>query len=212
MIVDDTLLVRVGVAQVIEETGEYEVCGEASSVQEAIAEVDEKCPDLVLVDLSLRNSNGLDLIRELRESKPSIPTLVVSMHDEPVYVEQAFRAGASGYLLKRESTQKVGPAIEAVFQGRTYVSESVSSSLADSLRSQPGETEVDPVEVLSRREYEVFRFLGQGFSRREAAQKLGLSAKTIESHVDRIRAKLMLDSGQRVIHAAIRHCSAYLPE
>ncbi len=206
-IVDDHPLVRAGVARAIETEGEFDVCGEAGSLDSALAGIESAVPDVVLVDISLGVSNGIDLIRQLKRDKPGIRVLVISMHDEPVYVERALKAGASGYILKRESVQKVTTAERAILEGRNYVSEGVSSSLVDLLRGQDPSEDICPREILSGREVEVFQLLGQGHSRKEISDTLNISPKTVESHIERMKEKLNIESGTRLVHYAIQHTS-----
>lgn len=208
LIVDDHPILRAGMARVIEEDDRYTVCGEAESADQALTAIETAAPDLLLVDISLANSNGIDLIRKVCQRGQKIPALVVSMHDEPVYIERAFKSGACGYMLKRESVQNVIRAIQTIFDGKSYVSESVSSSLVESLKSQDATGDRCPREVLSKREFEIFQLLGEGLSRKEIAEKLFISLKTVESHIERIKNRLDVDSGTKLVHYAIRHHAA----
>lgn len=206
-IIDDHPLLRAGIARVIEEESDFTVSGEAGSVEEALAAIEDSPPDFLIVDISLEDGNGIDLIRQLKRDGYTIPSLMVSMFDEPVYIERAFRAGAGGYLLKRESVQKVTTAIRTILKGKNYVSESVASALVDALRSTDTDGDVCPREILSQRECEVFELLGRGSSRKEIADLLNISLKTVESHVERMKEKLHLDSGPQLVHYAAKHTS-----
>lgn len=203
IIVDDHPVMRAGLARLID--GELDLCvaGQAESVTEALALIREKRPALVIVDLSLNDGNGLDLISQVATSCEGVRTLVMSMHDEAIFAPRALRAGALGYVSKSEPPAAVLDAIRTVLRGELYVSSTTSQRL---LRSMVGERSPRPrsiIETLSDRELEVFELLGRGYGTRQIAMKLHLSIKTIESHREHIKEKLGLDSGRDLTRHAV---------
>jgi DNA-binding NarL/FixJ family response regulator len=194
LLVDDHPLIRSGIAQAVEKDGELTVCGEAASVSEALEAVEQTQPDLACVDMSLDDSNGADLIRALSKRDPPISCLVVSMHEDIAYVEKAFKAGARGYLLKRESAKKLTMAIHQVLRGEIFTSPQIVSSMLERIVHANDDQEPAPQEILTTREYEVFRLFGQGSARAEIAERLSISVKTVDTHVERIKETLHLDS------------------
>lgn len=204
LIIDDHPLMRSGVIRAIEEENDYVVCGEAEDVEPAILEIEKKSPDLIVADVSLKNSNGFDLIKWLKATKKKIPVLMISMHEEPIYIERAFKAGAKGYLLKQESTKQVTKAIRQILQGRTYISESLASSYFEGLSYRETSDTIIPKDILSKREGEVFTLLGEGLTRQEIADRMKVSINTVDSHIEHIKTKLNVTSGMQVIHLAVR--------
>ncbi len=206
LLVDDHPLMRQGIARVIEKDEELTVCGEASSVSEALKIVERSRPDLACVDLSLENSNGVDLVRSLTHMDPPIPCLVISMHEDLAYVEKAFRAGACGYLLKRESAEKLTTVIRQALRGEVFTSSQITSSMLERLIHPNNDQEPAPQEMLTAREYEIFCLFGQGSARTEIADQLSISVKTVDTHVERIKETLHLDSTFQLIHRSVKHC------
>lgn len=202
LIVDDHPLVRAGLAQLVTDVAGLSVCGEAGTVEEAVRQVEATRPDLVLVDLSLAGGNGLRLIARIRDLHPNARMLVVSMHDETTFAERALRAGAMGYVEKREVSTHIVEAMRQVLAGRTYVGEGVRSRLvqAQAHATAPSNT----VDALSNRELEVFELIGQGMTAREIAARLSRSVKTIETHREHIKHKLGLRSGNELTTRAIQ--------
>src|SRR5215510_13043306 len=202
-IVDDHPIVRQGLTQMINQEADLIVCGECEEAQDALQAVAELHPDLVLVDLSMKGGSGLDLIRTLRTRQSMLPVLVVSMHDESLYVERALRAGARGYIMKHEATDIMMSAIRRVLRGEIYVSDKMLTKLLG--RLIPGDspdTNVSILERLSNRELEVFRLIGEGHSTRHIATALHVSVKTVEAHRAHIKQKLKLpDTGALVRYA-----------
>src|ERR1051325_7607799 len=180
-IVDDHPMMREGLAQLIAQESDLMVCGEADDAAEAISKIEKLRPDLALVDITLRSTNGLELIKDLRIRSPDLSVLVISMHDESLYAERVLRAGGRGYIMKQEGGKKLMEAIRHVLSGKTYVSEKISANILDMFSGRPVEG-VSPVERLTDREFEVFQLIGQGFSTKEIADKLHVSAKTHEVH------------------------------
>ena len=205
LIVDDHPIVRQGLAQMINQETDLMVCGEAEDAQNALQAVAELHPDLVLVDLSLKEGSGLDLIRTLRTRQTMLPVLVVSMHDETLYVERALRAGARGYIMKHEATDIMMNAIRRVLRGEIYVSDKMMTKLLG--RLLPGDspdTNTSILERLSNRELEVFRLIGEGHTTRHVAVVLHVSIKTVESHRAHIKEKLQLNDTTELVRYAMQ--------
>ena len=202
-LVDDHPLVREWLMQLIDQQPDLAVCGEAASAAAALAAVGSAGADLAIVDLSLENSAGLDLIKGLQRLTPAVPVLVLSMHDESLYAERAFRAGARGYVNKRESAQRVVEAVRRVLDGKLYVSEKAAEILAtQTVRgSAPGRP---AVERLSDRELEVFEKLGQGIGTRQIADDFCVSIKTVQAYCARIKEKLNVGSATELLREAVR--------
>jgi DNA-binding NarL/FixJ family response regulator len=202
-LVDDHPIVRQGLIKLIEQEDDLEVCGEAGSVAEALDAIQAQGPDVILVDISLEESNGLELIKTIDDLGLKIPTLVLSMHDESLYAEHALRAGASGYVMKQAASNTLIQAIEKVLEGEIYVSKTMSSQMLKMAFRSGGEEQRSGTETLSLRELEVFDLIGRGNSTREIAEQLNLSIKTIETYRAHIKEKLQLRSGTELMKRAI---------
>jgi len=202
-LVDDHQIVLQGLIKLIEQEEGLEVCGEAGSVSEALPAIRELDPDVILVDISLEDSNGLELIKMIDDLGLQIPMLVLSMHDESLYAEHALRAGASGYVMKQAAANTLIQAIEKVMDGEIYVSKNMSSQMLKMAFRSSGEESRTGVELLSLREIEVFELIGRGNSTREIAEQLNLSVKTIETYRAHIKDKLQLRSGTELMQRAI---------
>jgi DNA-binding NarL/FixJ family response regulator len=202
LIVDDHPMFRRGLASLIESEPDLAVCGQAGSSEGALQAAQQSQPDLLIVDLALGESDGLDLVKELKRRHPGIPALVLSMHDESVYAERSLRAGARGYVTKQQLDETVLVAIRRLLAGETYMSGTLEERLA--ARYVAGRTLAtdSPLEVLSDRELQVFRLIGQGRSTRQIAEMLHLSIKTIETHREHIKQKLMVASATELAHRA----------
>jgi DNA-binding NarL/FixJ family response regulator len=203
LIVDDHPLFRRGLCELIDREPGWTVCGEAADAAEALRFIGESKPDLVIVDISLGATNGIDLIRSVSENDPELPMLVVSMHDESLYTERALRAGAMGYVMKHEPPKTFKAAIHRVLAGEMYLSEKMASSLVAKLMRGGAEPEETPISKLSDRELEVFRLLGQGRGTRQIAQDLNLTIATINSFRARIKEKLRLNNSTELLLHAI---------
>lgn len=203
IIVDDHPMMREGLAQLIEEEADLTVEAQADSAAEALRCVERALPDLLLVDISLPDKSGLELIKDVHALHAALPILVVSMHDESLYAERVLRAGGRGYIMKQEGGQRLMQAIRQVLGGRIYVSEKISSRILENLSGHRPDSH-SPVERLSDREFEVFQLLGQGQATRDIAKHLHLSVKTVEVHRANIRRKLELASGSELVRFAIR--------
>lgn len=194
-LVEDHPIVRHGLATLIDDEPDLSVCGGAESAREAAAAIKKLKPDVVVVDIALGETSGLDLIKELHEDRPKMPILALSMHDEAVYAERALRAGAKGYIMKKEAMDKVMTAIRRVLAGEVYVSEKMASRMVRKLVDPKDSAVSSPIETLSDREFEVFRLIAQGIGPTEIAQRLQVSVKTIETHREHIKEKLGFKTG-----------------
>lgn len=181
------------------------VCGEAEDAREAIKAVEVLRPDLAIVDITLKDTYGIELIKQLKELHPRLPILVLSMHDESLYGERALRAGAKGYLTKQEATKKVIDAIRRVLRGEIYVSEKMAATLLRKVAGVKSAAGDGPVDVLSDRELEVFQLLGQGQTVREIADNLYVSVKTVEAHREHIKQKMKFKSSSELLRFAIQY-------
>ena len=203
-LVDDHPLVREGLANLINGQNDLIVCGEAEDSAGAITGIAKTRPDVALVDISLKNESGLELVKNLENQFPLVALIVLSMHDEALYAERALRAGARGYVMKRESTKSVLASIRRVLEGGVYVSERVVNSMARRFSSSAKEAESSPVERLSDRELEIFRLLGQGRTTAQIAEDLHLSLKTVQAYCARAKEKFGVSSLGELLRAAIR--------
>jgi DNA-binding NarL/FixJ family response regulator len=202
-IVDDHPIVRQGLCQLIDHEPDLFVCGEASSVKEARANLGLALPDVVIVDLSLRDSDGLELIKDIKSKHGRMPVLVLSMHDEDIYAERMHSAGASGYIMKQAAADQLLIALRRVLSGGIYVSERVGASMIERIAVSGSKKHIDPVERLSNRELQVLNLIGSGKSTREIAADLNLSVKTVESHRQRLKKKLNLESSPKLVQFAV---------
>ena len=203
MIVDDHPIFRKGLAQLIGEEEDMEVCGEAEDVPGAKKLLDRLRPDMAIVDLSLKGASGLELIRYIHDLAPGLPVLVISMHDETVYAERALKAGARGYIMKQEMTGKVVAAIRQVLHGKMFFSEDIVESILGRVALDSPAVRKDPVAALSDRELEVFTLIGKGMGRSEMASLLNVSIKTIGSYREKIKEKLNIRSSPELARRAV---------
>src|SRR5216684_4486170 len=202
-LVDDHPLVREGLANLINHQDDLAVCGEAEDSAGATAGIEKVQPDIALIDISLKNESGLELVKNLDNRFPELAQIVLSMHDEALYAERALHAGARGYVMKRETTKNVLTAIRRVLQGDIYVSDRVVNSMARRMTSRKASA-ATPVERLSDRELEIFRLLGQGRTPSQIAEDLGLSLKTVQAYCARAKEKFAVTSLTELLRAAIR--------
>lgn len=202
-LVDDHPLVREGLANLINQQEDLAVVGEAEDSAGAVAGIAEKQPNIALIDISLKNESGLELVKSLEERFPLVSLIVLSMHDEALYAERALRAGAKGYVMKRESSKSVLTAIRRVLAGDVYVSERVVTAMAKRMGSSR-KAAAEPVERLSDRELEIFRLLGQGRTTSQIADDLHLSLKTVQAYCARAKEKFGVNSLGELLRAAIR--------
>ena len=203
-IVDDHPLVREGLANLINQQSDLVVCGQAEDSAQALAGIGASRAELALIDISLKTASGLELVKDLKVHHPNVALIVLSMHDETLYAERAIRAGAKGYVMKRETTKEVLTAIRRVLQGDVYVSERVVNLMARRIGSPRKAAASSPVEQLSDRELEIFRLLGQGRTTSQIAADLHLSLKTVQAYCARAKEKFGVDSLTELLRAAIR--------
>ncbi|HSN55653.1 MAG TPA: response regulator transcription factor [Candidatus Sulfomarinibacteraceae bacterium] len=203
MIVDDHPLMRRGLRELFEREPGLEVCGEAESVAGALDEIDGASPDLVIIDLTLKDGSGLALVEAIRDRDPSVATLIWSMHDESLFAERALRTGAMGYVSKAASADELVAAVRDVLGGRVAVSPAVAQRLLQTVGRGGAKTMSGGVLSLSNRELAVFELIGNGLTTRQIAERLQLSVKTIDSHRENIKAKLGLDSAIDLVRHAV---------
>ncbi len=213
-LLEDHCVVREGLRLYLQQEPDMEVCGEASEAAAALDAIEKLQPDAVVSDVSLPGMNGIEFLKNLKARFPSIPAVVLSMHHESVYAERALRAGALGYVMKKESTAVVVKALRKALAGDYYVSDKVTGSIFHKALLKPGAgkmSEPSPVDLLSDRELEVFELLGAGKSTRDIAEALRLSPKTVESHRAHIKEKLHLDTATEMLQHAtlwVEHAGA----
>lgn len=203
-VVDDHPLVREWLGNLLRLEKDIVVSGEAEEPAAALSAMIAQPPDVAVVDLSLKRGSGLSLIKDLVAHLPRTRSLVLSMHEDIGDLERALRAGASGYVTKRESTGKIVAAIRAVHAGRVYADLAVLAQLAERMIGRPAQPDTGPVDILSDRELDVFRRLGQGHSTRRIAEDLVVSQKTVQAYCARIRGKLNLPDGAQLVREAVR--------
>jgi DNA-binding NarL/FixJ family response regulator len=202
-VVDDHPVLRQGLARLINDQADLTMCGEADSPVEAMRLLPVAKPDVVIVDLTLRGGDGLELCKQIRDRFTSLPILVVSMHDETLYAERALKAGARGYVMKQEPQEAVITALRTVAKGDVYLSGKMSAKLLRSFSGPKSDADLAPLERLTDRELEIFRLIGEGQSVRTMAEKLFLSTKTVEAHKEHIKQKLNLKSSNELLQYAI---------
>jgi DNA-binding NarL/FixJ family response regulator len=203
LLVDDHPLVRERLAEIINREPDLRVCGEAEDRHEALQAVEARRPDLVIVDLTLKNSDGLELIKDIHSRWASLRMLVVSMHDESLYAERVLRAGALGYITKQEATRNILLAVRRVLAGNIYLNERIATHILSRLTARGSAVAITPAEVLADRELQVFELTGRGLNTREIASRLHIAAKTVETYRARIRNKLSLEDGSELLRSAI---------
>ena len=204
IIVDDHPIVRQGLAALINQQEDMEVCAQAADGREAMDQIGKFKPDLVTIDLTLGDLGGLELIKNIKARYPDLPMLVISIHDESLYAERVLRAGAKGYIMKQEATENVTEAIGRVLAGQVYVSEGMSDRIVRSFLGGTEKSKVPAVSALSDRELEVFQLIGQGYGTRKIAEMLHLSIKTIETYRAHIKFKLDLDDAAHLLQYAVQ--------
>ncbi|WP_109489309.1 response regulator transcription factor [Occallatibacter savannae] len=204
LVIDDHPLLRQGLAMLINQQGDLRVCGEAEDLRVAMQAIVQLNPDIVVLDISLKGPDGLEVLKTIRAANPTLPVLVLSMHDEAIYAERALRARANGYIMKQEATEKVLVAIRSILNGEVYLSDAMSRKLLQQFIDGTPSFLDSREGVLSDRELEVFRLIGEGRSTREIAEELRLSVKTVETYQAHIKEKLGLKSGRELIQHAIQ--------
>ena len=203
LLVDDHPVVRHGLLQLLARQADLEACGEADNSVEALELYDDLRPDVVIADISLRDGNGLEFIKELKARDPGARILVSSIHDDLLYAERVLQAGAMGYINKQEPTSRMVEAVRAVLAGQVVLSPMVTERLLGRAMGSPG-IEQSPVNTLSDRELEVFELLGQGLTSAQIAEKLNVKQKTVETYREKIKRKLNLENGNQLIQHAVQ--------
>ncbi|MDB6110888.1 MAG: Two component transcriptional regulator, LuxR family [Pedosphaera sp.] len=204
LLVDDHPLVREWLANLINQQPDLQVCGEAANASAALELMGVAKPDIAIVDISLEGGSGIELIKNIKALYPGVIVIVLSMHDEMLYAERALRAGARGYIMKREATKKVLQAIRCVLGGKLYISEKVNAMMAEKFVEGRSAATDSPITQLSDRELEVFQLLGRGYSTRQIAEDLHVSFKTVQAFCARIKEKLSLTNATELLREAIR--------
>jgi DNA-binding NarL/FixJ family response regulator len=203
-LVDDHPLMRQGLAQLLNSEPDMAVCGEAGDAPRALKGISTKVPDLVIVDISLKGNNGIELIKNIKALYRELPILVLSMHDECIYAPRVLRAGARAYVMKQEAAEKVMVAIRRIMNGDIYVSERVADQMLHQIVNGRSSATTNPIDRLSDRELEVIQLIGQGRSTRDIASSLNVSVKTIESHRAHIKEKLNLKNATELIQFCVQ--------
>jgi DNA-binding NarL/FixJ family response regulator len=203
-LVDDHPLVREWLINLIQQQPDLLVCGEAEEAPAALREISVTCPEVAIVDISLKQGSGIELIKSLKVIEPGVAIIVLSMHDERLYAERALRAGARGYIMKRETAKKVITAIRQVLAGKIYMSESLSAAFAEKFVDGRLPASGSMVEKLSDRELEVFQLLGKGYETRRVAEMMNVSMKTVQAHCAHIKEKLKLTNAAELLREAVR--------
>ncbi len=203
LVVDDHPIIRQGLALMVNREADLVVCGEAEDASGAMIVLASARPDVLIVDISLNGPDGLDLLKNIRITHPSLPVLILSMHDESIYAERALRAGANGYIMKQEATEKVLVAVRRILNGGIYVSDRIANKMLKHYITGTGSLKSSSISDLSDRELEVFRLIGEGHGTRQIAEQLHLSVKTVESYQAHIKDKLSLRSARELMQHAI---------
>jgi DNA-binding NarL/FixJ family response regulator len=204
LLVDDHPIVCEGLAQKINAESDLVVCGQARDAHAALEEIEKRRPDVVIVDIALNGTNGMELIKDIKVHHPRLPALMLSMHEETLYAERSLHAGAKGYVMKQEQPEVLLQAIRQVLRGQVYLSERVKNAIVNRLGGVQPEGEVPSIaQQLSDRELQVFQLIGDGYATHEIAERLHLSMKTIASHREHIKEKLKLRSGEELARFAI---------
>lgn len=204
LILDDHPMMREGLAQIIGNEADLQVCGEAGTGKEVIDLLTRLKPDLLLADISLPDKNGLEVIKDVRAMHPDVAMLVISMHDESLYAERALRAGARGYIMKQEGGKKLMEAIRQVLSGKIYVSEKISATILEAFSGGPDKGTDPTIQKLTDREFEILQLIGYGRGTREISEQLHLSLKTVEAHRANIKRKLHLKGAPDLVRYAVR--------
>ncbi len=208
LLVDDHPITRQGLRMLISQQPGMSVVGESDNAAQAMDLAAKLKPDIVIVDIALRSANGIELTKNLKAHSPDLLILIVSMHDEELFAERALRAGARGYLMKHEASERVVEALGKISTGELYISDRVRGRMLSRLvNNRTGEV-TSPVESLSDREMEVFQLIGNGYATRQIAERLNLSVKTIDSYREHLKLKLSLESGAELVRYAIQWVKA----
>jgi DNA-binding NarL/FixJ family response regulator len=204
LIVDDHPLVRQGLIGLISTQPDFQVCGEASSISHARQLADSTHPHVAIIDITLEDGSGLELIKDLSASYPEMKLLVLTMHDELLFAERALRAGAVGFINKQEVSRTIINAIREILNGKLYLSQRTTERMVHLALGSKGRTEQSPIERLTNREIEIFQMIGHGLTSRQIAGKLGLSPKTVDAHRERIKQRLELKNVTELTKHAVQ--------
>ena len=203
LIVEDHPIFRMGLTELIENETDMTVCGYAQEVTTAMALIEQTMPHLVIVDLSLKESNGMELIKFIHNHHRQVLCLVLSMHDESLHAERCVLAGAKGYIMKQDASRSLVTVIRQILSGRIYVSEKIMSQILNKFQNQPDLVHVSPLKRLTDRELEIFQYIGNGQSSGKIAGNLNISVKTIGTHRERIKEKLGINSSGELVRNAV---------
>jgi DNA-binding NarL/FixJ family response regulator len=203
-VVDDHPIVRQGLTLLINQEPDLTVCGAAEEMHSALLAILTTQPDILIVDISLNGPDGLEMLKHIRIRSPRLPVLILSMHDESLYAERALRAGANGYIMKQEATEKVLVALRRILSGEIYVSDRIANSMLQHYVRGTSPAGRSSIAELTDRELEVFRLIGEGHGTRQIAEALHLSIKTVESYQAHIKEKLSLRSARELVQHAIQ--------
>jgi DNA-binding NarL/FixJ family response regulator len=203
VIVEDHRMFREQLAHLIDKTEDMNVCGQTDNIRDGLALIKQTRPGIVIIDITLRGSSGLELLKDLRAHGIGVPALILSMHDESVYAERALRAGAKGYLTKNEASTAVSKAIRQILKGEIYLNPRFMSRMVSRITGG-GDIAIEPMAQLADRELEVFDLIGRGLTTREIAAQLGLGITTVDTYKTRIREKLNLENSARLRFEATR--------
>ena len=204
LLVDDHPMMRQGLAQVINNQKDLMVCGEAGDANQAMQRIAALKPDLAVLDISLEGKSGLELIKDIQALHPEVPILIMSMHDESLFAERVLRAGARGYVMKKAGGEAVLKAIRQVLTGKIYVSERMSAQILNTFAGARSAKHRSPIEILTDREFDVFKLIGEGCDTRQVAKRLHISPKTVDVHRQNLREKLKLPGATSLIQHAVR--------
>lgn len=202
-LVDDHPIIRKGFTQVINQESDLEVCGSADNAEDTLRDVINLKPDCVIVDVLLENASGIDIVKGLKRRFPGLCMMVLSMHDESIYAERALRAGARGYIMKKEASEKIVGAIRHVLSGKIYLSDEMSSRLLEKFTLPEQDMSDSAIDQLTDRELEVFRMIGRGYKPGDIARELNLSTKTIETYRDHIKRKIGVRTAAELTRLAV---------
>jgi DNA-binding NarL/FixJ family response regulator len=203
LIVDNHPIVREGLRSIMDGEVDLTICGEAETAREALTAIKNLSPDVVVAEFSPKPGEGIELVREVRAHHPQLPILVLSSHDEAIYAERMLAAGANGYIMKQAASEQFLGSLRQVLDGNIYVSEAVGNNMIQKFAAGGSRMSANPIDRLSSRELQVLHMIGKGMSTRESAQTLHLSIKTIESHRQRIKRKLNLNTGTQLVRFAV---------
>ena len=204
LVVDDHPIVRFGLINFINEDKDFCVCGEADNAHNALQAIQESVPDVAIIDIRLKGQSGIELIKNIKVRYPDLPVIALSMYDESIYAERLLCAGAKGYIMKQEGCEKVIEGLHQVLDGGIYVSDKIRSKIMNKYIEKKNRMYESPLDVLSDRELEVFRLIGQGYGTRQIAKELFLGIKTIETYRAHIKSKLQLKNSSELVRYAIR--------